>query len=262
MSAYEERYVAFIDILGFRELIGSLGKGMPYQVILELLREVHEPPRLDTPTSAVDGAKIASGGFRAQSISDAVVLSADLEPWGLYHLCYSISQLAITLLERTIFIRGAITKGMLYHDDKTVFGPGLVRAYDFESKIARFPSVIVSRDIVHDIEMAKLNFPWTENFKDILMRAQDGPLYLNVLDRIATELNGMVGRLPHELRTDPRYGAIELLRDNIQIKFDGSTDDPKIFEKIQWFAAYWNEVMPGHIMPPILGPGVASGTFQ
>jgi hypothetical protein len=263
---YEERYVAFVDILGFRGIIDRITKGAwAPEVVLALLRKVHEPPRLDKPNPELGKVKIVSGGFRAQSISDAVVLSADLEPWGLYHICYSISELAVTLLQEGIFIRGAITRGMLYHDDKTVFGQGLVKAYDFESKIASVPRVVITRDVVTDIEIAKRIFPYDSNFRNTLQQAEDGPMYLNVLEGIANELLRMADdnlNSISQLSANSRYRTIDVMRDNIQDEFDSSTDDPQVFQKIQWFAAYWNRVIPGRIMSPITGPGVAPRAFQ
>ena len=37
--------------------------------------------------------------------------------------------------------RGGVAIGDIYHDDEAVFGPGLVRAYDIESNVAKFPRI-------------------------------------------------------------------------------------------------------------------------
>ncbi|MBI3705847.1 MAG: hypothetical protein HY244_18785 [Rhizobiales bacterium] len=262
MPAYEDRYVAFVDILGFRKLIESVTEGRTDPLwIVHLLRAVHDPPRIDRETDqSLKGVCIASGGFRAQSISDAVVISADLDLWGLYHICYSLTKLATELLVRGIFLRGAITKGKLYHDEKTVFGPGLVRAYDFESRVAYFPRIVVTRDVCIDVEAKQYEFPWDSNFKDILLQADDGPIYLNVLERVVADLKTMDrDKAPSrdELMRNKQYAAIDIMRDEIQDCFDASTDDPSIFKKMQWFARYWNRVIPNDLVPPITGPGAA-----
>jgi hypothetical protein len=68
-ATYETRYCAFIDILGFSELIEKLDRGeTPFASLQALLEKIHNPP----PTNA---GEMERSDFRAQSISDAVALS-------------------------------------------------------------------------------------------------------------------------------------------------------------------------------------------
>jgi hypothetical protein len=64
----------------------------------ELLSKIHNPP----PTNA--GA-LARSDFRAQSISDAVALSAAANAAGLGAIIHSVNQLAVDLLTQGFFIR-------------------------------------------------------------------------------------------------------------------------------------------------------------
>ena len=59
----------------------------------------------------------------------------------------------ISFLQEGILIRGAITRGELFHYGDTIFGPALVEAYELESKIAIYPRIIFTRDVF-----------WLENF--------------------------------------------------------------------------------------------------
>jgi hypothetical protein len=71
---YEPRYCAFVDILGFGELIEKLGRGQtPFASLQELLEKIHNP----LPTNA---SALQQSDFRAQSISDAVALSGEAAP--------------------------------------------------------------------------------------------------------------------------------------------------------------------------------------
>ena len=75
--AYEQRYCAFVDILGFGELIDRLNQGQTsFRSLQELLTKVHNPP----PTTA---SAHEESDFRAQSISDAVALSAAINTAGI-----------------------------------------------------------------------------------------------------------------------------------------------------------------------------------
>lgn len=118
---YDNRYCAYVDILGFRELVGKLASAPgQFDALRKLLERIHSPKgeALEVYTDA---------DFRAQSISDAVAISTAANPHGLALMVYSLEQLTLDLLYEGFLIRGAIVKGSLYHDDKMVFGEALVR---------------------------------------------------------------------------------------------------------------------------------------
>jgi hypothetical protein len=101
---YETRYCAFVDILGFGELIEKLDSGAtPLQALRDLLAMVHNPP----PTNAAASPR---ADFRSQSISDAVALSAAATPSGFGSIIHSINQLAVELLAQGFFIGGALER--------------------------------------------------------------------------------------------------------------------------------------------------------
>ncbi len=45
-------------------------------------------------------------------------------------------------------LRGGITVGQIIHDDECVFGPGLNRAYELESKIATYPRFVLDAELL------------------------------------------------------------------------------------------------------------------
>src|SRR4051794_25790760 len=117
---YEERFCAYVDILGFRELIVGVRRGdVPFNRVKQALRAVHKPVAAN-----LDGYE--DSDFRAQSISDAVVISTAPSSDGLSHLFYALEHLTLQLLYEGFLLRGAIVHGRLYHRDQTVFGDALV----------------------------------------------------------------------------------------------------------------------------------------
>jgi len=149
--AYEERYCAFVDILGFRELVSTLKTGN-HQVNLmrDLLSKVHRPAQVNA------GIRYGTNGnFRVQSISDAVAISTAVNQDGLLHMFYVLEHLILTLLTEGYFTRGAIVKGCLYHDSRMVFGEALVEAYRLESTIVRFPRIMLTRAVAEDARVVK-----------------------------------------------------------------------------------------------------------
>ena len=50
------------------------------------------------------------------------------------------------LIDHKIIVRGGITIGEFYADDKMVFGQGLIRAVELEDKIAKYPRIIIDNE--------------------------------------------------------------------------------------------------------------------
>jgi hypothetical protein len=225
---YERRYCAFVDILGFSQLIDELGKHKgDLEFVRRLLLRIHAPQL---------GPEDAD--YRAQSISDAVAISSKPTPAGLLHICLTLEALAIDLLCRGYFVRGAIVKGMLYHDQHTVFGEALIKAYHLESHVARFPRIMISRPVLIDMKKFSVAEP---SFLDRFRLSTDGPAILHVLGHIERAIE-------RERREHPKvslwdsdaladYRGIPLL---IDFRFEKAIDNPRHFEKINWFAEYWN----------------------
>ena len=236
---YEARYCAFVDILGFTGLVADLNAGrLTVPEMRDLLKEVHHPD--------VDRIKpFADSDFRAQSISDAVCISTANNPDGLAHILHSLVALCFGLLKKGYFARGGLTKGRLYHDDEMVFGDALVHAHRLESTISRYPCILVPRSIAIG-EASDIG-------EGLVCQANDGPFYVHTLmylDLFATQPNSAVRRSFAASYND--IGKI------LQKRFDEAVDTPQHFEKVQWFARYWNETIRVRKLDvaKVNGPGV------
>lgn len=239
-TKYNDRYCAFIDILGFRQLIESLSnEAGKVQALREILSGVHRPR-----TSLGES-------IRTQSISDAVALSAEVNVEGLAAMMHTITYLSLDLLCQGFLVRGAVVKGPLYHDDSMVFGKALVRAYQLESEVVRYPRIMIVREVRDDI--LKLR----PNLTQMLRQSEDGPMHIDVLKPVADM--GRKVRGGYGLRDDEKrlHGRFQLIKDRLQARFEESMDTPRHFEKVRWFARYWNETVSRHTdYQRVLGAGV------
>jgi hypothetical protein len=220
--SYEIRYCAFVDVLGFSNLIADLAKGkISHETVRAILQRVHKPP-LEI------ARQFANCDFKAQSISDAVCVSTAATPTGLAHLLQTLSALTQDLLYEGYFCRGGVVKGKLYHQDDVVFGEALVHAYRLESTIAKYPRIILPREVALEAKQLKEAIPK----EDYVRQSGDGAFFVHTL-------------LP---MTDPPSPDLQSSFDEywngmgatIQRLFDESVDNPRHFEKVQWFATYWN----------------------
>lgn len=242
---YSERYCAYVDILGFAELIDRLSLGeTPFHALRTLLRTIHETPARDLQDDFTDS------DFRAQSISDAVAISTAPNENGLLHLFYTLEELAIRLLADGFFLRGAIVKGKLYHDDKMVFGEALVRSFQLEQSVVRYPRLMLTSEIVEDVQNAKER---KEDFKNWIVNSEDGPRFLNIFNTARLAIA--------ELDKDSRQNQIDFCNDlasQIDRRLKESFDQPSHFEKVRWFAKFWNKSFDrcGGELKRIRGAGV------
>lgn len=238
-NTYEQRYCAFIDILGFSELIQTLDKGaITLEHMRMLLSKVHNPP-------TTNAGGMPDADFRAQSISDAVALSGATNARGLGAIIHSINRLAIDLLMEGFFIRGAIVKDTLYHDEKTVFGSALVRAYRLESTVARYPRVMVTREVIEDMREIDPD-GWTR----LVRRSEDGPMFVHIFREIELEalpaVLGTQDSIAIGINNEKFRGKLlpyAYISKQLQRRFDEATDNPNHFEKAKWLANYWNETI-------------------
>ena len=177
---YSERYVAFVDILGFSEIVRQSDSDKTpkrYDALVKTLSEI------GTRESSAD--EIIGVDFQFQSFSDSIVLSTTANPTGLIYLLSTIIELSIRLLRNGLLLRGGMAKGKLHHNGGVMFGPAFLEAYRIENMIAKYPRIILSKEAYEDYRIMKpaLRYP------DVLLD-DDGPPYLHVFSFFELQLRG------------------------------------------------------------------------
>src|SRR6185369_2017835 len=115
-------YVAFIDILGFSDLVTNSERDAP--LFDELVQAL----------TLIKWSRRSGMSFRYHAFSDSIVTSVDRNGDSLMELISNVSELCFRLLAMGEMTRGAIVVGKLYHDEGIVFGPGLIGAYQMEQR--------------------------------------------------------------------------------------------------------------------------------
>jgi hypothetical protein len=229
---YREHYCAFVDVLGFENLITELSKGdRQFQSLRRVLRRVHNPEK--------GTARSSDTQFRAQSISDAVAISALVNPIGIMELMNATESLTLELLHLGYFARGVIVKGMLYHDEHMVFGEALVRAYQLEREVVRFPRIMLTMAVADDINRYCDGHQLGIEVRKRLRREDDGPWHIHVL-RSLELLHEQSGKAPTPPHRDSTY--FTECKMHISRRLNQAVDNPRHFEKVKWFTNYWNDV--------------------
>ncbi len=140
VGEYKHRYVAFLDLLGFKAQVEcaehSPAERAKLHDILLLVRDtIGGNPYL---------------GLRFNYFSDCMVVSADRTAPGLWEMFQSIFTLTFNLLQYDVLVRGGLTGGGAYHASDFLYGTAVNRAYRLESQCAKNPMTLVSQEVVDD----------------------------------------------------------------------------------------------------------------
>jgi hypothetical protein len=242
---YAQRYVAFLDILGFSEIVkGTDRDALPnrFDALVKTLEEINSRENeLDDEVG---------DDFKFQTFSDSIVMSANASTNGLVYLLYAVRQFALNLLGNGILTRGAIAKGKLHHVGSVMFGPAFLDAYRIEHEIAKYPRIVLSEAVFEDLRAMKPGL-----FEPSYILGDDGPPHLDIL-QVLKKLNSdrylsIEGRNSSEVIQAQNYQRI------LQNLLDHSIHEPSHFEKVRWFALYWNGTFgftPGALIGPVTFP--------
>jgi hypothetical protein len=138
---FEERAVAFIDVLGFKSYVESASRDES-ENNLDLLDDLIEILEKVIPNLDVRLDKSVSDELIPKhiSISDCIILSSPLTSdkmtsyCGLSILVMRVIQLTHTFLAKGYLIRGGISIGKVWHTKSNIVGPAYQEAYSIETK--------------------------------------------------------------------------------------------------------------------------------
>lgn len=133
------RYFAFLDLLGYKELIKA-----------DLKNGTHD--LRDRLTSAFGSlGHVNEADVSIQAISDSIFLTLNTESLGFKYFVGVIRDLQIAFLKSGLLLRGGIAFNKHFQNGKVTYSPALVDAYELETTSAFFPRIIV-----HDAVIEKL----------------------------------------------------------------------------------------------------------
>jgi hypothetical protein len=220
---YEERVIAFFDILGFKELICKNVKNDAFiRDILNWPKEYIE--REQGKKSEQERYKNTNFSF----MSDSIIISFKRETThGVFNLLNDILSIIIGYINKSILCRGSIVTGKMIHENDLLFGPDFCRAVEFEKK-AKYPRILVDEDVLQAGEeypnknlVAEVEGPFNKAF---LRKDNDGLFYI---DYFSTLLSPSIDDLKIQ-----QMDYIKTL--NTMILAGIKNSDRNIREKYEW----------------------------
>lgn len=252
---YEERVLAFVDIIGFRDMVTkSENNNALQEKISQAMDIIHDYKALnDKGFGGEDAEKAQNGGLRSLGIqvttfSDSAIISYPLSYDGaLFYLILDLIHMQMNLLWLGILMRGAITIGKAHHDTYNAFGPAMVKAYEMENKSAIYPRIILRPE---DLKKGLAKSPSFHNEYD-----------LELIEELLNEdYDGFfsVDYLRQNQEFDyPEYTYYEWLcgiREMLIKNLNDNQMNSRVFAKYYWLMEYWNRVLSDdHFSIPVDG---------
>ena len=250
---YERRIVAFIDILGFKEIVKQSEQDttkieLLYSV-LDFLKNWETSDKWDlkfveieedAQKKGVDNSDIR-GKTNTTSFSDSIVVSVKVGEnvnEMTSTLVVNLAYIGAILIEKGILFRGGLTIGNILHNDNgTVFGQALIDAYHLETKSAKYPRIVLSdkliRELNYPIETKRNRFPYHQ----YIDRFEDGcigfhqMIYYQVIESWT------------EMTSEKMIDSLAKVRKTIINGLDNSFENPDVFEKYKWLKEQYNKLI-------------------
>ncbi len=214
---YEDRVFAFIDILGWSQLIRdsatkptSLRRLANLQLSTNLLHELYSE-------------KQNHDGKYMTHFSDSIALSWPRNKWPTYiddpkgsvnRIIFDLANTVWDLFVSRFLVRGGLVAGKIFHRPQMVFGPAIVDAYNLESKLACYPRIVVQEEFFSEFD------------SPLIRRDFDGLPFLDFL---------AIGRkadwFPNYLRQVRRF---------ILKEYRSHIGNPSVQNKYGWLITYFN----------------------
>lgn len=235
---FTERIVAFVDIMGFKNLVQeSLNSPDTADCLHKALKRIYNLKAANDEMENI--LSLREYGVEITAFSDSAVISYPIDyEGGFFMILLDVIHLQLELACYGILIRGGIAIGELYHDGHIVYGPAMNEAYRLESQEAVYPRVIVEeKTILEGIEktFASQNGPEleAEYVRSCIRRDEDGKYFLDML------------RQPQELSDfgDEYYLWLSRVRRIIIKGLNENACRPHVLSKYKWLRKYFNSVV-------------------
>ncbi|MGC9337906.1 MAG: hypothetical protein ACP5EQ_07420 [Candidatus Cloacimonadia bacterium] len=232
MNSYQNKYVAFADILGFENLVNRTAEPDPEVPLAKMLSALDIPNEVKLEGIILGRVgDITEASHRLSTFSDCLAISTEATEKGLMNLLFHLRAIAFRLLKLGYLLRGGIAEGALYHEDGKIVGPALVDAYNLEKNVAKYPRIIVDSRIVTKAKRWKP--PLDTIFKRLTRDDGDGYSFVHYLWAIrmaADSDQGFIGDWEH---------IVSEIGDFVECEKRRLAGEENHLPKILWFEKYF-----------------------
>lgn len=213
----KQHFVAFLDLLGFKEMVASDLSSDNHQYLSKLFRCHQSAARMfqDDPNCSIT------------QFSDSIVISKPYESTSFGWFAKQVAQLQRLLLDEELLCRGGIAVNKHFTNGTFTFSAGLIAAYGVESQSARYPRVVVSPEVI------ELVFPEKAALPAYLVKEDDGLIFIDYI--------GVTKRL----RPQKLAHSISTVVQRLSLSKSSS-----VREKGLWLASYSDAILSTSLKSP------------
>ncbi len=232
-NSYIDSYVAYLDILGFKELVRKKSA----KEIKKIYDEIRWVSTLYRNASIFNLSKEIKQNLEISFLSDSIIINIPKDiPFAFYGLvvfCLNV-QFKLIGLGRPVLIRGAINQGdfFRYYDKDTgaviIFGNSVIDAFNLEENLAIVPRIILNETLFKS-ELNRLSGDNFSILNTFTRKAEDGYMFLDYM------------KMRMDLGNDITTKCIQI-KEYIQSELTKQTDE-RILSKLEWMKKYFNSTI-------------------
>ena len=247
-NEYKNCYVAFLDMLGFKNICCS------EQFNCAMIKALFDDTELlvsnyNNSLAQVIVSKETITNSNLMIMSDSIVVSAPNTDKGLLSILYQGSFIQNMLLKNGIILRGGVAEGKFFQYNNIMFGPAMVEAYKIEA-MAQYPRVVISENIIKNLKGR--NYLQKGNIQKYLSQDRDSiQTQMELLIKQDNDKKFYINHLnPMEilkLSNDKiaQESIEKTIAKGLQIK------DTHTKEKYEWLQNYYNQSMTFFNIPKL-----------
>ncbi|MBK7243856.1 MAG: hypothetical protein IPH98_08350 [Saprospiraceae bacterium] len=273
--------VAFIDILGFKEIVKENNKSKDYNILNQLKEALHLSINKSIVVmkewlkafGEIENENL-DAKLKYRQFSDNLYFSFDYkDDKSDYELAvYLVTSIAAfyqrNMLSKHFYIRGGIADGQNYCDEHMIFSSALIKAYEFETRTAIYPRIIIDPKILKSLPKDNIINKLLPN---IFVMDWAGLIFLNPF-KIITSVNNILAQFPNisndlikiknkntslltledTLYLEPDISDEILannVKDNLELKLRKYKNIPEFYEKYLWLKEFllWQHNHKGNL---------------
>ena len=234
---FVDRVVAFIDLLGFTEIVKNacLGSNSDFDRVRVSIRAMSFG-RFMINSGPFGGHDLLTPEAQATVFSDCIVISDLNRPAEVGCLLSNVAWLCGMLLRDRISCRGGVATELTLHNEHVVCGMGLINAYTLEHGAAIYPRIVIQDDLLQHA---------TGILAPRLKRDSDGLWFIDAFNelRMPEDLNAVMSEdsLAASLATIPDVAAFGSIREFLITALKENDQDLRKRIKYRWLANQFNE---------------------
>ena len=228
---YEERFIAFIDILGFKNMVMESERNINIQRLIFNVTKYNSDEQTNNYRGDMEDMN-SDYGREISVFSDSIVISYPIR-YGLHHLLMDCIYLSIDFISADVLVRGGITCGKLFHKKSMCYGPAMVNAYTLESQYAKYPRIIIEDTLMRGIQNSQgNNTPGMEieELKKLIKVDSDGWIFLDYLSQES------------EFNEETYLPILNKIRKFVNYQLQANSFNQKILEKYLWLDEYLKSI--------------------